>query len=63
MGALLQRAQLGVQLPPRVRIRNQHPRLPLVPFRANLWDTRIPAYYMTWIWSVAGIICSPIRED
>ena len=64
---LLPQAYPGVtvQLPPRVpSIRNHHPRPTLVPFRvANLGDTRIHAYYMTRMWSVVSIICSPIRED
>jgi hypothetical protein len=57
---LLQQAYPGVQLTLWLpNIRNQHPRPTLVHLQANLGVT--PAYYRM-IWSVAGIVCSPIRE-
>src|SRR5713101_5229780 len=61
-GTLLpQQALPGVQLPSWLSsLHNQRPRPTVFHFRASLGVT--PAYYRM-IWSVTGIVCSPIRED
>jgi hypothetical protein len=60
---LLQQARPGVQLSLWLpSIHNQHPRPTLVHFRANLGVT-LAYYRIIWSVPVAGIVCSPIREN